>query len=199
MTPDEALAKLMAGNAAFVGGRLQAPNAIHERRAVVADAQNPFALILTCADSRVPAEYVFDQGVGDLFVCRVAGNILEPGTIGSVEFALMYFPSAVILIVLGHQRCGAVTGAITTARDGKNVPGSLGSIMAAIRPAVDATPKGSLSDADYVEAVVKTNAKLVARNFIEGSEIVRAAVDSGRLKVVAANYSLDSGEVTLLA
>lgn len=188
----------MAGNAAFVAGSPKAPSAIHERRTELAGAQQPFAMVLTCADSRISPEHVFDCSLGELFVCRVAGNILEPGTLGSFEFALSQFESVVLLVVLGHQRCGAVTETIALVENGKSAEGSIETIVEAIRPAVEDTKRGAMADEDYVDAVVSVNAGRVARAILEGSRIVGDAVAAKRLKVLAARYCLDSGRVLLL-
>jgi carbonic anhydrase len=196
-TPSEALQKLMAGNAKFVAGQLPAQTAIAERRAEVAQKQHPFAMVLSCADSRIPVEHVFDQLIGDVFVCRVAGNIADPPTVGSFEFSVANFHS-VLLLVMAHQRCGAVHATIDLAASGKTAPGSIQSIVDALKPAVDATPKGSLSGYAYTDAVAKTNAKLVAKNMVDGSDILKNAVAAKKLNVVSAFYSLDSGKVTLL-
>jgi len=199
MTPDQALARLMAGNAKFVAGSLEATRALAERRADVANAQRPFAMVLCCADSRVPPEHVFDQSVGDLFVCRVAGNVLEPAALGSFEYAVANIGSPAVLLVLGHQRCGAVTDTIKVVESGGAAPGSIQHIVDAIAPAVKATARGSSTEGDYTEAVVRTNARMVAHAAVAGSEILRKAIAEHHLKVVSARYALDSGKVTLLS
>jgi carbonic anhydrase len=197
-TPAQALARLKAGNRRFAQGRLKAHNAVLERRLDVADKQTPFAMILTCADSRVPPEDVFDQRVGDLFVCRVAGNVLEPTMLGSFEYASAHFHSS-ILVVMGHERCGAVSATVDLVQNGGKAPGSIQSIVREITPAVKATAQGSLSADAYVEEVVKTNARLVARSIARGSTILRTAVQQGKLAIVAARYDLDTGVVTWLS
>ena len=199
MTPDSALKRLMAGNEKYVAGSLPAQTAIAERRSEVASSQHPFAMILSCADSRVPIEHVFDQLIGDLFVCRVAGNIADPPTIGSFEFAVANFKSPRVLIVLAHQKCGAVHATIALAKSGKTAPGSIQSIVDALKPAVDATPQGSMTGYAYTDVVAKTNARMVAKQLGESSEILKAAVASKKLLIVPAFYSLDSGEVRVLA
>jgi carbonic anhydrase len=199
MTPDSALKRLMAGNAKFVAGALPAQTAIAERRSEVASSQHPFAMILSCADSRVPIEHVFDQLIGDLFVCRVAGNIADPPTVGSFEYAVANFKSPRVLVVLAHQKCGAVNATISLAKSGKTAPGSIQSIVDALKPAVDATPQGSLTGYAYADAVAKTNAKMIAKNLSESSEILKDAVEAKKLSVVPAFYSLDSGTVSLLS
>lgn len=198
ITPDEALARLMAGNKKFMAGSLQATNALLERRADVANGQRPFAMVLCCADSRVPPEQIFDQSVGDLFVCRVAGNILEPGGLGSFEYAIANIGSPALLVVLGHQNCGAVTDSIKLVQSHQRAPASIQAIVEAIRPAVTATAQGTMSAGEYTEAVVRANAKLVAHETVARSAIVKKAVGEHHLKVVAARYALDSGHVTLL-
>ena len=198
MTPDEALARLMAGNRKFVAGTLKATDALAERRADVANGQRPFAMVLCCADSRVPPEQIFDQTVGDLFVCRVAGNILEPGGLGSFEYAIANIGSPALLIVLGHQNCGAVTDSIKLVQSHQHAPASIQAIVEAITPAVTATAQGAMSAGEYTEAVVRANAKLVAHETVARSAIVKKAVGEHHLKVVAARYGLDSGRVTLL-
>jgi carbonic anhydrase len=196
-TPDEALRRLMDGNANFVDGKLTNMSAITERREDVAAHQQPFAVILTCADSRVPPEHIFDQTLGHLFVCRVAGNILQSTIVGSIEYAIDHFHTPLVM-VLGHQRCGAVEATVELVEKGGTAPGSIGSIVERITPAVKATKRGSKGKEAYVDAVVKTNARLVAREIPARSEIAKKEVDAHTVRVVAADYSLDSGKVILL-
>lgn len=199
MTPEQALARLVSGNARFVAGRVEASHALLERRAEIAEIQQPFALILCCADSRIAPEIVFDQRLGDLFVCRVGGNILEPGALGSFEFAITTVLSPAVLVVMGHQRCSALTASVEAVRSGVPPNGAFRTIADAIAPAVAATPRaGDVTDT-YIDAVVRTNATLVAREISARSTIVRDAVAAGRLRVVPAHYSVDSGRVTLLS
>lgn len=160
--------------------------------------QQPFAVVLTCYDSRVAPELVFDCTLGDLFVCRVAGNVLEPGTLASFEYAVSRFESVRALVVLGHQRCAAVTEAVATLRAGAAGEGHLAALVAAIRPAVEATHRGSMSDEAYVEAVVDTHARNVVHALVTESAIVKDAIAAQRVALVAARYSLDSGRVTFL-
>lgn len=196
-TPKQALDRLMAGNKNFVKGKLKAPNAILERRRDVAGGQKPFAILLTCADSRVPPEHVFDQGLGDVFVCRVAGNILEPHIIGSMEYSVVNFHS-LLLMVLGHQRCGAVKDTVKLVETGKKAPGSIQTIVDAITPVVRANPRGQLGDEAYLDKVSKANARAVTKSVLQRSAIIRNAVSQKKLNVVSAEYSLDSGKVQLL-
>ena len=194
LSPDQALAKLLDGNADFVAGRLTSPATMLERRSATATAPDPFAMVLTCADSRVIPEQIFNCTIGDLFVCRVAGNFLEPAMLGSLEYAVLNFKSTAVLFVLGHQRCAAIAATIS----GVSAPGSIDTIVAAIRPVVETTQRGEMSPDEYVDAVVRANAVHVARSIVKKSAIVRDAIAAKNLKVVAARYSVDSGEVTLL-
>jgi carbonic anhydrase len=154
------------------------------RRAEVAAGQQPVAVVLTCADSRVAPELVFDQGLGDLFVCRVAGNIVTPEVLGSVEYAVANFGCALV-VVLGHQRCGAVTDTLELVKAGERAPGSVQTIVDAIAPNVDADRS--------VDEGVRANARAAADRLREspalGDEVVHVA---------AALYSLDTGGVELL-
>ena len=199
MTPAQGLQRLMAGNARFVSGQSRAAGALVQRRADVAGKQKPYAMILACADSRVPPEHVFDEAVGDLFVCRVAGNISEPTTVGSFEYAFAMFGTPVVLIVMGHQRCGAVVDSIALTKSGEKAPGSIGSIVEKIQPSIKAVKQGSMSDAAYAEAVVRANAKYVATDLLDDSSILKGAVKDGKLLVVPAYYSLDSGKIQQLS
>src|SRR5262249_25887632 len=151
----------------------------------VATGQQPFAMVLACADSRVPPEHIFDQGLGDLFVCRVAGNIAEPGMLGSFEYAAEHFHTP-LLVVVGHQRCGAVAATVELAAKGGKAPGNIQRLVAAIKPAVAATKRGSLSDDQYVEAVVETNARLMALAARRHSSILNHAVQEKKLQIVPA-------------
>jgi carbonic anhydrase len=196
-TPGEALERLTAGNARFAGGKLEAGHRIVGRRAEVAAKQMPWAILLTCADSRVSPEHVFDQSLGDLFVCRVAGNVLDDHVVGSIEYAVEHFCPP-LLMVLGHQRCGAVTDTIALVEKRGTAPGSIQSIVEAIAPVVRSTERGSLDAAAYVDAVVGANAGAVAKSIEERSAIVSDAVSAGQLGVQPAVYSLDSGRVELL-
>ncbi|MGD1808942.1 carbonic anhydrase [Dapis sp. BLCC M126] len=149
MSPDEILEILMAGNKRFVENKRTNPNVSFARLTEVATGQNPFASIVSCADSRVPVEIIFDRGLGDLFVIREAGNITTPEEIGSIEFGTLVLGSKV-LMVLGHENCGVVKASM----DGKPVPGQIGSIIAAIKPGVEAA-KGQ--PGNPVENAVKAN------------------------------------------
>ena len=185
-SPDEALARLMEGNARFVAGRTTEPNRTMDRVAALAEGQTPFASILSCADSRVPVELVFDQGFGDLFVCRAAGNIVTPEIAGSLEFGTAVLGSQV-LMVLGHTACGAVKAAIA----GGPVPGQISTLYQHIHPAVEAAGPD-------VEATVEANVRVQADLLREASPVVRELMEAGRLRVVGGVYELATGRVRLL-
>ncbi|NEP13307.1 MAG: carbonic anhydrase [Symploca sp. SIO2C1] len=190
MTPDEALQRLIEGNKRFVNGRTNNPRRDMVRIAEVATAQKPFASILTCADSRLPAEMVFDQGFGDLFVCRVAGNVATPEEIGSLEYGTLILESKV-LMVMGHERCGAVTAAIK----GGQVPGQIGSLIDAIKPAIK---RAENQPGDKLANTCKENILLQIENLL-ASPVIAKLVDEGKLKIVGGYYDLDTGEVSLVS
>lgn len=191
LTPDEALAKLMEGNRRFVENKRLNPNQDSVRISQVATGQAPFAAILGCADSRVVSEMVFDQGLGDLFVVRVAGNIAITEGIASEEFAVGVLGTP-LLVVLGHERCGAVQAALET---GTELPGVIESLVYAIRPAVEAS---SGESGDQLTNAVKENVRLQVRR-LQNSSVIAEAVEQGKLKVVGAFYDLDTGEVSLVS
>jgi carbonic anhydrase len=196
----EALARLREGNARFVSG-VRSLDALmtHTRRAELAEAHYPFAIILGCSDARVPAELVFDQGLGDLFVIRVAGNIVSPSQVGSVEFAAERFGTQLV-VVLGHTGCGAVAATLEEIRRRSNNSPNLRSIVERIRPSVEtllATELGS-DDARLLREAVRANVRTSADHLRHGSALLEALILAGRLAVVGAEYSLETGEVVFL-
>jgi carbonic anhydrase len=197
----EALARLRDGNRRFVAGQLtdQALSK-KEMRALAAD-QAPFAIILGCSDSRVPAELVFDQGFGDLFVIRVAGNIVAPSQVGSVEFAAAKFGTKLV-VVMGHSQCGAITAAVEELLDGAtNESRNLRSIVDRVRPAVETVIAGRRDVADrttLVREAVWANVRTSVDHLRHGSELLEKLVQNEGLLIVGAKYSLDTGVVTFL-
>jgi carbonic anhydrase len=189
INPETALDKLMAGNNRFVEEKRIKGNQSQVRLVEVAQGQNPFAAILGCADSRVPPEIIFDQGLGDLFVCRIAGNISSSQEIGSLEFGTLVLGAKVIM-VLGHQNCGAVKAAM----DGGELPGQIGSVVKKIDIG---TVTDKSDDTASVKAATKANV-LHQVKILKQSPVVAELIDQNKLKVVGAYYNLDSGEVTLL-
>jgi carbonic anhydrase len=191
--PVEAMARLVAGNGRFADGRLKHPNQTPKWREHVAPHQCPFATIIDCADSRVPPEILFDQGLGDLFVCRVAGNIADTTVTGSVEYAAAHFHPALI-VVLGHERCGAVGAALDALRVGVLPQASIGGLVRRIVPNV----RGVAAGADQWGQAVAANAEAVAAE-LRLSPVLQPRIKAGRLRVVAATYGLESGRVGFAA
>ena len=191
VAPAEAISKLKEGNGRYTSGSLQHPGQTTERRTELAKTQHPFAAIVSCSDSRVPPEIVFDQGLGDLFVVRVAGNVINDEGLGSIEYTVDHLGTRLIL-VLGHQRCGAVDAARETIAAKGKAPGHIQSLVTAIKPAVEATAK------DDLETTVKANVKNVVKALRSSTPILKAKVDSGEIQVIGGYYSLDTGAVTFL-
>jgi len=191
--PGEALARLLEGNRRYVEGRPRTP-VPSARRVELASAQRPFAAVLGCSDSRVPIETVFDQGPGDLFVIRLAGNIVTGEALGSLEYAVEVLGS-ILIVVLGHSGCGAVAAAASLVESGTVFPGYIALLAEAIAPAAaDARAAGGDWQTRAVEYNVRGSKFAVTRR----SAIVRAAAERSALRVVAAMYDLHSGIVKLL-
>jgi carbonic anhydrase len=187
LSPDDALRRLMDGNARSAAGKLSSLREdLQVLKQKTAGKQEPFAAVLSCADSRVPVEIIFDQTIGHVFVTRVAGNIATPEIIGSLEYGVAVL-GARVLMVLGHGSCGAVSAAIAA----KDVPGQISVLYRHIRPAVDQAG----SD---LGAAIRANARIHARLLQDASPVIAGAVKQGQLKVVAAYYDLSTGVVTLL-
>jgi len=190
LSPDAALQKLMDGNQRFVQQKGKHPDQSQARMKQVAQSQHPFAAVLCCADSRVPPEILFDEGIGDLFDIRVAGNIVTPEVLGSLEYAVAVLGTPVVMI-LGHERCGAVTAAV----QGERLPGHIGSFVKAIKPALAKT-KGI--SGDPVDNAVIANVQYQIQKLKWSSAILSQRSLNGKLKIVGGRYDLDSGEVTLI-
>jgi carbonic anhydrase len=193
LTPDQALATLMDGNQRFVARKQLNPHQDIARITEVAVGQEPFAAILSCADSRVVPEIAFDQGMGDLFVVRVAGNVARIDEIASEEYAIALLKTP-LLMVLGHERCGAVTAALNSVSTGGEWPGDIASLVLAIEPAVKASAG---EEGDRLTNAVKANVRLQVDRLL-GSSVIAAAVQEGQLKVVGAYYDLDTGVISLV-
>lgn len=190
LSPDAALQKLLAGNQRFIQHQSQYPHQSAVRLQEVAQAQHPFATILSCADSRVPAEIIFDQGIGDLFDVRIAGNIATPEAVGSIEYAVALLGTP-LLMVLGHERCGAVTAAVQKAA----LLGEIGSFVKAIKPAVE---KVKSLPGDAVENAVVANVQYQIE-CLQRSQLLTEQLKLGKLKIVGGRYDLDTGKVSLIA
>ncbi|MEH1923072.1 carbonic anhydrase [Nostoc sp.] len=189
LNPDAALQKLIEGNQRFVDHHPQYPDQSALRLQEVAQAQHPFATILSCADSRVPAEIVFDQGIGDIFDVRIAGNIATHEAIGSIEYAVVLLGSP-LLMVMGHERCGAVTAAVQN----ESLLGDISSFVKAIKPAVE---KVKSQPGDAVENAVVANVQYQIER-LKRSQLLTEQVKSGKLKIVGGRYDLDTGRVTII-
>ncbi len=186
-TPDAALRELTAGNQRFTAGRLTAQE--HDLKLLkqhTMEKQEPFATVLSCADSRVPVELIFDQSIGHIFVTRIAGNFITPEVIATIEYGAAVLGTKVIL-VMGHSGCGAVKAAIQA----KEVPGQISALYSHIQPAVDQAGPN-------LEAAIRANAQIQAALLRKASTVVSALLKENKLKVMAAYYSLASGSVTLL-
>lgn len=194
-TPAAAFARLAEGNKRWVSGDLHHPDRDPNRRQLVAQAQEPFAAVLACIDSRVPPELLFDTGLGDLYVMRTGGEAIGPVVTGSVEYGPMTSGTPLI-VVLGHQRCGAVEAAYKSLRDGKPLSGNLQAIVEALKPAYEqAVREGG---ADPVDTMARAQVTLTATD-LRSNQDLAPLVKKGNLAVVGAFYSLDTGRVEVLA
>ncbi|MDO9532109.1 MAG: carbonic anhydrase [Deltaproteobacteria bacterium] len=180
----------MEGNMRFVQGLFQGRNLLDLRR-TLAKGQQPEAAVLSCSDSRVPAEIIFDQSLGDLFVVRTAGLVLDPTSIGSLEYAVAHL-HVPLLVIKGHEGCGAVTAAV---EHPEATEGHIGSIITQISPAVAQARQNGNSGKDLVEAATDIHLKYLEETLFQVSPIIREAIDAGRLEVVVAKYYLHAGQV----
>jgi carbonic anhydrase len=194
LSPEASLERLLKGNHRYVEGLSQRHDFKHEREAL-AGGQNPYAGILSCADSRIAPEYAFDSARGDLFVCRVAGNFANDDTVASLEYAVAILNTP-LLLVLGHDSCGAVDATIKSLKDNTVLPGHLPSLVAALAPAVKAVSQheDNLLDNAIRQNVIDNVAKLKS-----ATPILSAAVEQGKLKVVGGIYRLGDGRVDMVA
>ena len=187
LSPDAALARLMEGNNGFVQGRLASfDEDLAILKAHTVAKQEPFAAVLSCADSRVPVELIFDQSIGHVFVTRVAGNVCTPEVIASLEYGAVVL-GVPIIMVLGHDGCGAIKATI----DGKPVPGQISALYAPLRPAIERAGPD-------LAAAIKANAQIQAGLLRTASPVIAALAKAGKIKVVAAYYDLASGKVAIL-
>ncbi|MBI5014520.1 MAG: carbonic anhydrase [Deltaproteobacteria bacterium] len=190
VSADDALKKLLDGNGRYTSGKMANPGRDAKRRGAIATAQHPFAIVLGCSDSRVPPEVLFDQGLGDLFVIRTAGNVADDVALGSIEYAAEHL-HVPLLVVLGHECCGAV-GATAA---GGEAPGHIDAIVKAIQPAVEKV-KGK--EGDLVDNAVAANVQNVTAQLKASQPLLAKLVEEGTLKIVGARYDLDSGVVDLI-
>jgi len=195
LSPQAALRLLRTGNARYAAGKSEHPDLSVARRRDLAGGQKPFATIVACADSRVGPELIFDQGLGDLFVIRVAGNVVDDLVVGSIEYSVIHL-GVPLVMVLGHEHCGAVAATVDAAA-GKTNPEDrdtqIGALAGLIMPAVKAVPA---SAPDKVEAAVLLNARHAASELFSKSRTIRERARTGRVQVVSARYGLDDGKVS---
>jgi carbonic anhydrase len=196
----DALTRLRDGNHRFVSGQTPTQTLSNNVRRILATDQAPFAIVLGCSDSRVPAELVFDQGFGDLFVIRVAGNIVAPSQVGSVEFAASRFGTKLV-VVMGHSQCGAIEATLEELLDGATSQSrSLSSIVDRVRPAVETLLAGrpGIDRKTLAREAVRANVRSSVDHLSHGSELLERLVYNDGLLIVGAEYSLDTGVVTFL-
>src|SRR2546430_16238740 len=191
MTPASALEKLKKGNARFVEKNMRSRDWLAKVSAT-AGGQYPFAVILACMDSRAPIEIIFDQGIGDVFGIRIAGNVVNEDVLGSMEYATNVVGSK-LLVVLGHTSCGAVKGSIDDA-----ILGNLTELLAKIQPAVSASGPGSATDETYVTKVAQANVSQAMKEIREKSPTIKEQLDAGTVGLVGAMYDVSTGKVTFL-
>ncbi|MGZ3428686.1 MAG: carbonic anhydrase [Polyangia bacterium] len=189
-SPDQALRALVAGNQAFVAAGASCARQSPARRGEVAAAQHPIAVVIGCADSRVPPEAIFGQGIGDLFVIRVAGNVVDDAVLGSIEYAVEHL-GVPLVVVLGHERCGAVQAALSE----EPAHGHVDAIVRRIRAAIEHARKGP---GDALDNAVRANVSASVHDVQSSTPVLAPLVDKGRVKVVGARYDLDTGAVELL-
>lgn len=194
VSADEALKMLMDGNKRFVEGKQEAKNIGNDRRTEIAKGQSPFATIISCSDSRVPPEHVFNQGLGDIFIVRVAGNVADQIELGSIEYAAEHL-NVPLVMVLGHRKCGAVKATVDS---GGKAEGNIGAIVSKIAPAVETAKKSGKEKDDLLNACIDENARQTARTLTEKSPILKHLAESGKIKIVVGVYDLATGKVEIL-
>lgn len=190
VTAEQAISRLVEGNARFASGKVTHPDQSAERRAEVVSSQHPFAVVLSCSDSRIPPEVVFDQGIGDIFVVRTAGQVVDDVALGSIEYAVEHL-NVPLIVVLGHDSCGAVKA---TAQGGKP-EGHIGSLVEAIKPAVDEARKKVRSQDQLLNVSIDNNIRNIVKSINSSQPILSEYVKEGKLKVIGARYHLNSGKV----
>jgi carbonic anhydrase len=195
-SPDRALEKLVEGNARFVAGETVHPRIdAARRRETLTGGQHPFATVIACSDSRVPVEIIFDQGIGDIFSIRVAGNVCDVDEIGSIEYSVDQLGTPLIL-VLGHTHCGAVTVVVTRAE----VHGNIAKLVDKIAPAVEQARQDNqgLSEKELIPEAVKANVRQSIEDLLKGSRAVRERIKTGKVKVIGGVYDIGSGKVEIM-
>lgn len=193
---EEAIALLQKGNRRFVNNELANHDLSQTKRNELTGGQKPFAVVVACSDSRVAPEHLFDQGLGDIFVIRVAGNILDDAEIGSIEYAVDHLGSPLV-VILGHESCGAVTTAVAKAEKPAetHTTENIDEFLDNIEPAVEKAKDTKLSGKELIEKTADINVELAIDELLSESNIVREGIESGKIKVVGAKYLLTNGEV----
>lgn len=186
------LNELLEGNKRFANSKCEFSGINEKRRIEGVSGQNPKAIVIACADSRISPEFIFDQGIGDLFVIRVAGNIIDDAIVGSIEYAVDHLETP-LLIVMAHQNCGAVGAAIQL--EIKDAPGKIGSLIEAIKPAIE---RAKQSKGDLHTNASKENAKLVVEQIKREGDIITGAIAKNKLDVVATYYNIETGLIEIL-
>ncbi len=192
ITPELALQKLMEGNLRYAEGNASHPHQSPERRAELISGQHPFAVILGCSDSRIPPELIFDQGLGDVFVIRTAGEVVDNASLASIEYAVEHL-GVPLVMVLGHDSCGAVTAAV----QGGEAEGHLGSLMDFIRPAVEQAREAG-EGSDLLNGSIDNNVFNIVEALKSSQPVLSEKVEAGELMILGARYRLDSGLVEIL-
>ncbi len=189
-TPDQAIEELIAGNKRFASGKMASPRVDSIRRVQTLNAQKPFAAIVSCSDSRVPVEQLFDQGIGDLFVIRTAGNsVAEDSVIGSIDYAIDHL-EVPLVVVLGHQNCGGVTGAVTNAETGHRHNGKISELLEIISNDIPEY----IGHPELLDEAIHVNADVQIQR-IKSEDYVSNKIEAGKLKVISAYYNLETGAV----
>lgn len=199
LTPEQALARLKNGNAEFLAGKSRASQLDNARRLEIAKSQSPFAVLVGCSDSRVPPELLFGVGLGELFIVRNAGNTVDTTALGSIEYGALVL-GAPLIVVLGHERCGAVEAAVSVVEKNTVYPGAIGKMIEGIIPAaLSARSGGTLKGDALLDAAVRENVKRTVEHLRTTEAVFLEPQRSGKLKIVGARCDLDSGEVEFLA
>jgi carbonic anhydrase len=193
LPPDESLKRLIEGNQRFATDKALRPNATPSRRAEITKGQQPFAMVLGCVDSRVPPELIFDCGLGDLFVIRTAGQVLDRAVLGSLQFGVAELHLS-LLVVLGHSQCGAVHATIEASKTFSPVEGDIRILVEAIQPAVD---RARHTTGDVMDHAVRANVEILVKR-LKSAPVLTEAVRQGALKIIGAYYSLETGKVEII-
>lgn len=188
VAPETSLQKLIEGNNRYVLDKSEKPRQNSARRSETAESQHPFAIVVTCSDSRVPPEILFDQGIGDLFIIRTAGNVIDSAAIGSIEYAAEHL-GVQLIVVLGHERCGAVSAAVK----GGEAPGQISTLVKYIEPAVEKAKH--IKTGGLIDNAINENVSNTVEKIAESEPILKELREKGKLKVTGAYYDLDSGAV----